>query len=69
MANNIEWSHASLLPTSVHPDDIGGDYEGLAEGEIGIWLGSDGANILYGTPEQMLAWAKRVAAIAVDQGA
>lgn len=58
MANNIEWSHATALPNPVDPEDIPGSYEGLGKGEIGVWLGHDGANILYGTPEQMLEWGR-----------
>ena len=56
VANNIEWSTATYLPTVVDPADISGDYEGLSQGEVGVWLGSDGANILYGDKQQMIAW-------------
>jgi hypothetical protein len=42
----------------VDPDEIPGSYEGLGEGEMGVWLGSDGANILYGTPDQLEKWAQ-----------
>lgn len=60
MANNIEWSHASYLPTAVDPEDIPSTYGGLDEGEVGAWMGSDGANILYGTPEQMAEFGRRL---------
>lgn len=67
MANNIEWSHALYLPRDlVDPDDIPSTYEGLDEGEVGVALGSDFANILYGTPEQLLEFAKALTILAED---
>lgn len=64
MANNIEWAHASMSPGVVDPDDIPSSYEGLSSGEIGAWLGSDYACILYGTPDQVAAVGKRLIEIA-----
>jgi hypothetical protein len=64
MANNIEWGHASQGAGLVDADDISSDYEGLGEGEIGVWLGSDAAMILYGTPEQVIACAERIRELA-----
>lgn len=60
MSNNIEWSHTDSRPAIVDPDDIPGSYEGLGVGEIGVWLGSDGANILYGSKDSMIEWAKHL---------
>lgn len=64
MANSIEWAHASTGAGLVDPDDISSDYEGLGEGEIGVWLGSDAAVILYGTPEQVIACAEEIKRLA-----
>lgn len=60
MANNVEWSHADYRPTVVDPDDVPSGYEGLGVGEVGVWLGSDGANILYGSKDAMIEWAKHL---------
>jgi hypothetical protein len=69
MSNNIEWGHASYLPTPVDAETLtgSGDYEGVTEGEIGFWLGSDNAMILYGTPEQLLLAANAIIHGVVDQ--
>jgi hypothetical protein len=56
MANSIEWSTADYLPSVVDPGDVPSGYEGLSQGEVGVWLGSDGANILYGSKRRMIAW-------------
>lgn len=60
MANSIEWAHASCGAGLVDPDDISSDYEGLGEGEVGVWLGSDAACILYGTPDQLIEVAEEI---------
>jgi hypothetical protein len=60
MANSIEWSHAGNAPAIADPDDLG--YP-LDEGEVAVWLGSDGAAVLYGDPDTIRDWAAALLAI------
>lgn len=52
--NNVEWSHAKYKPVVADEDELP---EPIDPDEIALWLGSDGANVLYGTPQQIVEWA------------
>lgn len=56
MANNVEWSSAAVLPMQADGDDL--PHPGLEGDEIAFWLGSDRANVLYGSPAEIREWAE-----------
>lgn len=66
MANSIEWSHAGNAPAIADPDDLGYPMD---DDEVAVWLGSDGAAVLYGTPETLAGWATALLAILTTNGA
>jgi len=63
MANNIEWSHAIAGADLADPYDLP---EPIDADEIALWLGSDAAAVIYGTPEQLIALAESITRIATD---
>lgn len=64
MANNIEWGHANYggnLLSAEEVADLTQDQDETA-GDVAVSVGSDGAMLLYGKPDEIEGFLTRVAA-------
>lgn len=62
MSNRVEWALASVPPTLLSPDHIQDlSPDGNSPRDWGLTLGSDGAMVLYGQPDELRQWLRQAA--------